>query len=133
MSNSISLVGRVGQEPELKHVGDYSVLEFSVANDVGFGDKKVTNWFRCTVWGKRATSLQPYLNKGKQVFVIGELALRKYTTNEGVERISPDLRVDKLDFVGDRMASEATNEMPSPSAAPASPAPTPATDDDMPF
>ena len=100
MSNSISFTGRLGRDAELKAVGDSNVLEFSLANDCGFGDRKVTNWFRCAVWGKQATSLEKYLIKGKQVTVHGELTLRTYTGKDGVDKISPDVRVNSLDLVG---------------------------------
>jgi single-strand DNA-binding protein len=98
MSNSINFVGRIGTDPVLKEVGSTNVLEFSVANDTGFGDKKVTSWYRCAVWGKQATGLEPHLSKGKQIFVTGELTLRKYE-KDGVDRISADIRVNAVDFV----------------------------------
>lgn len=135
MSNSISFLGNIANEPELKEVGQNSVLEFTLANNVGFGDRQVTNWFRCTMWGKRAVSLQPHLAKGKQIFVIGQLSLRKFTDREGVERLSPDVRVNEIEFVrggnggGDSYAS-------TPAAAGAAttpPASSPETEDDMPF
>ena len=127
MSNSISFVGRIGQDPELKDVGSSQVLEFSIANDTGFGDRKTTNWFRCAYWGKRGASVQQYLSKGKQVFITGELTLREYTDKEGAKRISPDLNVSALDFVGSNGESQAPGQ-PAPQA-PSSPE----TDENMPF
>ena len=53
MSNSISFIGRLGPDPELKTVGDFKILELNVANNVGFGDKKVVNWMKCVLWGNR--------------------------------------------------------------------------------
>jgi single-strand DNA-binding protein len=139
MSNNLSFLGRIGNDPELKQVGQTELLEVNVANNVGFGDRRSTNWFRCTIWGKRAQSLKQYLTKGKQIFVTGQLTLREYTTKEGEKRISPEVSVDQLDFVsggdnqGDGNAyggAPATNQ----NAAPAAPAPASAeTDDDMPF
>jgi single-strand DNA-binding protein len=98
MSNNISFVGRIGQEPVLKEVGDSHVLEFSIANNTGFGDKKVTSWFRCALWGKQGKALEQHLSKGKQIFVTGELTLREYE-KDGAKRISPDIRVNAVDFV----------------------------------
>lgn len=136
MSNSISFLGRIGNDPELKELGQNTILELNVANNVGFGDRQVTNWFRCTIWGKRASSLQPHLKKGQQIFVTGQLSLRKYTDREGVEKMSPEIRVSELEFISDRgaqgggdggYAAPASNS--APQAAPASPE----TEDDMPF
>jgi single-strand DNA-binding protein len=135
MSNNISFVGRVGSDPELKEVGSSTVLEFRVANDTGFGDRKNTNWFRCAYWGKRAQALEPHLEKGKQIFITGELTLRKYTDREGVERWSPDVNVNQLDFVGgnpNNQGGMGGGQEGAPQSSPA-PAPTPETDEDMPF
>ena len=138
MSNNISFVGRVGSDPELKDVGSSTVLEFRVANDTGFGDRKTTNWFRCAYWGRRAQSLQPYLEKGKKVFITGELTLRKYTDRDNIERWSPDVNVNQLDFVGGNPNSQGaqggSQEEGAAQASPApAPAPSPETDEDMPF
>ena len=134
MSNSISFVGRLAADAELKHVGDNSVLEFRVANNVGFGDKQVTNWFRCNLWGKQAERIEQYMTKGKQVYISGELTLRPYTTKDGVEKMSVDIRVGNLDFVGG--SGSESQDQPAPRTAPA-PAPQagPSSEDpeDLPF
>ena len=121
MSNSISFVGRVGSDPERKDAGVSNVLNFRVANDTGYGDKKTTNWFRCGYWGRRGVKLANYLEKGKQVFISGELTIREYE-KDGQKRISPEINVEKVDFVGSREPSE-------PRAAPQ----TEGEDLDMPF
>ena len=61
-----------------------SVLNFTVANNIGFGDRQQTLWIRVALWGKRAEGqLQNYLKKGQQVFVSGELTQREYQANDG--------------------------------------------------
>lgn len=127
MSTSISVVGRLGRDSELKTVGSGAVLEFSVASDTGFGDKKVTSWYRCALWGKRGESLQAHLVKGTQVAVFGELTLREYTGKDGVKGMSADVRVHELDLLGKASGSGASAPRPSePSASHGA-------DDDMPF
>jgi single-strand DNA-binding protein len=101
MSNNISFVGRLGSDAELKKVGDHTILELNVANNTGFGDKKETTWFKCTIWGSRGEKIQSYLTKGKQVFISGELTLRKFTNKEGVEKTSAEIKVDNIDFISD--------------------------------
>ena len=135
MSNNISFVGRIGQDPELKDVGSTTVLEFSVANDTGFGDRKNTNWFRCAYWGKRGESVQQYLSKGKQVFISGELSLREYTDKEGVKKYSPDVNIQSLDFVGGRdEEGRRVPDAPRQDTGPSQSTPSsPETDEDMPF
>lgn len=139
MSNNLSFLGRIGNDPELKQVGQSELLELNVANNVGYGDRRSTNWFRCTIWGKRAQSLKQYLTKGKQIFVTGQLSLKEYTTKDGEKRISPEVTVDQLEFIAGADAQAGGSSYggapaASNNTAPAAPAPTTAeTDDDMPF
>ena len=98
MSNSISLIGRLTKDSELKSVGSTQVLEFSLASDTGFGDKKVGSFYNCKLWGKRGESMASHLVKGKQLFVCGELTLRPF----GEKRLSPDVNVSVCDFIGSK-------------------------------
>ena len=113
MSNNISFVGRLGSDPELKNVGSNSILEMNVANSTGFGDKKITNWFRCDLWGSRGEKIQQYLSKGKQVFITGELSFRKYTNNDGVEKMSPEVTVSQIDFINEGGNNNNQNNAPA--------------------
>jgi single-strand DNA-binding protein len=140
MSNNISFLGRIGKDPELKTVGNTDLLELNVANNVGFKrDDQTTNWFRCSVWGKRGVSLHPHLSKGKQVFITGQLTLREYTNKEGQKGVSAEVRVDQLEFVsGGGDGSNSGSSYAPPVASQSRPsssdvASTPETDDDMPF
>ena len=99
MSNSINFVGRLGSDAELKELPNTCILEFDAANNQGFGDKESTIWFKCKVWGKRGEKLQQHLTKGKQVFISGEMTLNTYTNRDGVEKTSPEVNVEQIDFV----------------------------------
>jgi len=99
--NKITVSGRVGRDPETRYLTDgKAVLSFSLADDVGFGDKATTNWWNCTIFGKRAESLAAMLNKGKEVTVFGQVNLRKWTDKTGNERLSPDIFVDDIKLHG---------------------------------
>ncbi len=99
--NSITFDGRLAADSELRYTpsGD-AALSFRVASDVGFGDKKTTNWFSCQVWGKRGESLKDYLRKGQQVTVYGQLTLREWQDKDGAKKLSPDVRVNELSLQG---------------------------------
>lgn len=93
--NSAIFVGRLGKDCEVKTFdGGKSVINFSVAIDVGFGDKKETLWIDCAKWGEK-TGVATYLKKGQQVAVIGEIGLRKW---EGGAAVT--LRVANIELVG---------------------------------
>ncbi|WP_244442532.1 single-stranded DNA-binding protein [Azospirillum lipoferum] len=76
------------------------VLGFRVANDVGFGDRKTTQWVDCSIWGRRAESLAPHLTKGKSVVVSGEVTLREYEKRDGTRGAGLSVRVAEIDFTG---------------------------------
>ncbi|MBP2298465.1 single-strand DNA-binding protein [Azospirillum picis] len=76
------------------------VLGFRVANDVGFGDRKTTQWVDCSIWGRRAESLAPHLTKGKGVVVSGELTMREYEKRDGTRGSGLAVRVAEIDFMG---------------------------------
>lgn len=75
----ITIAGRTGKAGELRRTqnGD-PVLGFSVAVDDGYGENKSTMWFDCSIWGKRATALEPHIGKGASVTVVGDLGRREY-------------------------------------------------------
>lgn len=99
--NKITATGRIAADAEVRFTpsGD-AIANFRVASDVGFGDKKTTNWFSCQIWGKRGEALAPHLTKGQQVTVFGTLTLRDWTNKEGIKQVSPDIRVDEVELQG---------------------------------
>lgn len=99
--NSITFDGRLAADAELRYTpSGEPVLSFRVASDIGFGERKTTNWFTCQVWGKRGETLKNYLTKGQQVTVYGQLTLREWQDKEGQKRMSPDVRVNELSLQG---------------------------------
>lgn len=95
------ITGNIGNDAELKKVAGTDLAEFSVAVTVGFGEKKKTEWVRCTLWGKRAPGLQPYLTKGTTVAVIGEVSAHAYMSKkDGEAKAELRLRVDQIELLG---------------------------------
>ena len=62
--NIWTVIGRVGKDAVLRNAGDSSVLGWSLAVDAGYGERKVTTWVDCSLWGKRAESLADKIKKG---------------------------------------------------------------------
>ena len=75
---NVTVAGRLGKDAETRQAGNSSVTGFSVAGDTGFGDRKQSHWFNCSLWGRRGEAMQQYLNKGQEVVVIGEYSEREY-------------------------------------------------------
>lgn len=99
MSNTIAFSGRLARDPEVKTVGQGEVLEFTVASDVGYGERKTTNWLRCQLWGEnRIKGLAKVLKKGSHAFFCGELTIREYDKKDGTKGFSPDVRISVVDL-----------------------------------
>lgn len=106
--NNITIVGRLAADIEVKYLPSGEALgNFTVASDVGFGDKKTTNWFRCTLFGKRVDAISQFLSKGQQVTVFGQLTLREWLDKNGVKQLSPDIRVNDIALQGGKQSDAA--------------------------
>jgi len=129
MSNVFSFTGTVGRDAEVRATpSGQSVLNVTVANNVGFGDRQQTLWVRVALWGRRAEGqLQNYLKKGQQVFISGELTTREYQANDGTTRTSLELNAQIIDLVGRRndqtQAPQQGYQQAAPAPAPAQAAP----------
>jgi len=88
------ITGNCGRDPETRQTQDGTdICSFSVGVKQGWGDRASTNWYRCSVWGKRARTVGEHLRKGTKVTVFGELTIGEY---QGKPQY--DLRVDDLDW-----------------------------------
>lgn len=96
--NVFTFDGNLGRNAEVKQVGDSTVVEFSVGNQVGWGDKKKTNWLNCALWNRE--KIAPYLVKGSKVTVTGELTSREYQKKDGSNGFSLEVRVQDVSLPG---------------------------------
>ena len=109
--NSWNLTGNLGNDAEQRYTPDGdAVVSFSVGVKSGYGDKATTTWARCSMFGKRAEAVAPYLKKGQLVGVVGEVNLREYDDKQGQKRSSLDVRVNDLTLLGKREG----NDQPAP-------------------
>lgn len=69
---TIVCTGRLGKDAELKtSQGGTKILAFSIADDIGWGDKKRTQWIQCVMFGDRGEKLAPHMTKGSMVEIVG--------------------------------------------------------------
>ncbi len=103
--NKVIIIGRLGQDPEMKAVGQgATVTRLNVAtseNWVGKDGQKQerTEWHRIAVWGKLAEICGKYLAKGRQVYVEGRLQTRSWEDN-GVKKYSTEIVATTVQFLG---------------------------------
>lgn len=114
--NNISIAGNLGRDAELRWLpnGD-AVCAFTVADSQG--KDKETIWWRCSMFGKRAESLAPYLKKGAQVTVAGNVTERTYE-KDGEQKKAMEIRVSDVALQGSRtQESDSQRNKPAPDKA----------------
>jgi len=116
--NICTITGNVGRDCEVRYTpAGKAVASFSIGNQIGWGENKKTAWFRCTLWGERATKLSEYIKKGMKLTVSGEVSLNEYESN-GEKRASLELNVREVELPP-RNSSESQQQVPaSQQAAP---------------
>jgi single-strand DNA-binding protein len=105
--NKVILLGRLGQDPELKHTpSGAAVCNFSLATSESWNDKNSgqkqerTEWHRVVVWGKLAELCNQYLAKGRQAFVEGRLQTRSWDDKQGQKRYTTEINATTVQFIG---------------------------------
>jgi len=101
MINSVVVVGRVGQDPEMKYFESGKVkTSFSVAVNRWSKEGEKTDWFNIELWDKPAEVAGEYVKKGRQVAVEGRLDVSAWTDNEGNKRERYFIRGNNLRLLG---------------------------------
>lgn len=108
--NKITLVGNVGNDPQIKIVGDNrKVVDISIAvNERARGNQpEKTEWYRVSFWDAKADIVANYVRKGSQLFVEGRLSVSTYTDpNTNRERYRLDVLGTELVLLGNRPEGE---------------------------
>jgi single-strand DNA-binding protein len=97
--NKITLIGNVGQDPEIKSTQDGRELaNFSLATTENWKDKSSgekqskTEWHRIVVFSQGLVGIiKNYVKKGSKLYIEGQLQTRKWTDKQGVERYTTEI------------------------------------------
>ena len=102
--NSVNIMGRIATDLTLRPVRSAAgvVLNFKVAVDRYAGGGKVTDFIRCTAWGKTAERICTYLTKGNMIAISGSLTTGDYIDRNGIRRFTTDIFVRDFYFTGDK-------------------------------
>lgn len=100
----VSLVGNLGQDPEIRYSQSGVAvcnLRIAVSERRKMNDewKEHTEWFTVVCFGKTAENAGRWLNKGRQVLVEGKIQHRKWEDREGNRRESAEIVADRVVFL----------------------------------
>ena len=102
--NKVIIVGNLGRDPEVRYsqAGD-KIVNFSVATSERWKDKTTgeprekTEWHRVVIFNERLADVaEKYLKKGSKVYVEGQLQTRKWTGNDGNERYTTEVVLQRF-------------------------------------
>ncbi|MBL7805999.1 MAG: single-stranded DNA-binding protein [Saprospiraceae bacterium] len=149
MVNKVTLIGRLGADPEVRHLDSgVMVARLSVATNEYYKDKEgnfqeTTEWHNAVAWREIAERAEKQLKKGSLVYIEGKISYRKYNDKDGQERYATDIVVNNFRSL-DKREGGAGDAARFPSAENAPPArvssnvpatadTAPAEGDDLPF
>ena len=87
-----------------------SIANFSVAVDSGWGDNKRTEWVRCVAFGKLADVCGNYLEKGKLVYVEGEMQTGEWEDKDGNKRNKTEIVLYSMKMLGGKGESPSSDD-----------------------
>lgn len=105
MAATITLTGNLGDDPNIRFTTEgRQVISLSIGCTPGHHDKNTRQWvddgdplwIRADFWGEEHSYIAETLRKGDQVSLTGALMLRKYTTRDGREGQSLELKFPKF-------------------------------------
>lgn len=141
MINKVTLIGRLGKDPELKTLdGGSKVTKFTLATDESYKDKNGewqtnTEWHNIILWRDLAESAEKKLKKGDLVYVEGKVTYRSWKDDQNVERNICEIVVSHFRKLKEATEKDATNTTSNSNAKPkdASSNPDEKASDDLPF
>lgn len=109
MANFNKFIGAANlvSDPEIKTVGDSSVVRFRVAINRKFttksGEKKEeSTYIDCEMWGPRASVISEYLGKGDPILIEGHLKQENWETKDGEKRSKIIVSIEDFEFMNSK-------------------------------
>jgi single-strand DNA-binding protein len=104
-TNSVRLIGNVGNKPDLITTNSNSVIvKLTMATHETFKDKdgnkqKKTEWHNVLAFGKLAELSLKYVDKGDLIMVEGKLQTRQYEDKQGNNRYVTEIIMEEILFL----------------------------------
>lgn len=101
----IELIGTICKKPEMRTTQTgKDVCSFDIAVYV---NPEKSDFYRISAWGKQGESCYKWLDKGKKVYVRGDLSVSIYEGKNGA-KINLDVSASEVEFLSPKDAETAT-------------------------
>jgi single-strand DNA-binding protein len=114
MLNKVTLIGRLGADPEVRHMPTGgAVANITLATNFRWKDKQTgerkesTEWHRVVFFNRLAEIAGEYLKKGGQVYVEGRLQTRKWQGQDGQDRYTTEIIATEMHMLDSRSGGTA--------------------------
>ncbi len=108
--NRVVLVGRITRDPELRtSPSNVAFTAFSIAVNrtaVSANGEREADFINCVAFNKQAENLCRFIKKGGQIGVEGKLQTRRYTAQDGSNRIATEVICDAIHFLEPKSSSQ---------------------------
>lgn len=100
MVNKVTLIGRLGKDPEKKTLpSGASYVRFSLASNESYKDKEgnwkdQTEWHNIIMWRDMADRAEKQLKKGSLVFLEGKLTTQQWQDQDGKPQSRTEVHVN---------------------------------------
>ena len=102
--NKVILIGNLGKDPEIRtlnsgdRVANLRIATSEQWRDKGSGERREkTEWHQVVIFNENIVKVaEQYLRKGSTVYVEGALQTRKWTDQQGVEKYSTEIVLQKF-------------------------------------
>jgi len=111
MRNSVILIGRPGNDPQMKTTNnDKKMASFRLAvaqPRIGADKQRTydTQWFNIKAWGNQAELVQNLVRKGCKMMIHGMLHNNEWTNADGKRCSSTEILVNGFSLIDERKAS----------------------------
>lgn len=98
-SATITLLGHLAKEVEVRQAGQYKVVNNSIPVTDKSKAGEVTTWYDVTFWGKDADVVSTWCGKGALLLINGSLSTRTWKSKEGQDRVTPTVKVTSFKII----------------------------------
>jgi single-strand DNA-binding protein len=95
--NKITIIGNVGQDPELRFTqGGQANVKMTVATSRKVKEEWVSTWHTVVAWGQLAENIAGSVLKGTRVIVSGRLDVREWTDKNDNKKTSYEIAAEEI-------------------------------------
>jgi single-strand DNA-binding protein len=115
MVNKVTLIGRLGKDPEVRTLeSGTNIAKLALATDESYKDKSgewqtITEWHNVIMWRDMAERAEKMLKKGYLVYIEGKLTNRSWEDENGNKKYVTEVRANTFRLLRSEMNGNKNN------------------------